>query len=436
MLGLGLVQALGDEMSRELGWARAQGLLSAATTGQPERVLLETHGVSFGTLLVSPDGGVDASEVQGVDADLVVRPFGWRGTQARLRRVVEEAALLHSGLQSVPALLLDRERPDPARFGDGADWFDRDGDGLFTEHSEGTLTAAAVYLELLEVLVVLPPSDPGLLSRWARGRTLFAEVGCEGCHRETLGLRTTLWVERPDSTGGPGVSVKLLADGDAPRGSGAVHLFSDLKRHAMGEGLASPQDDGSALPAAVFLTRPLWGLADTAPYLHDGRAGASRGDPGARRGGRGLAGFVRPTRRGRAGRRARLPALADAGAPGEVLPMRTSLLLAFAVWAGACTEARVERSPARPDGTLVMRGEAGTRAEARLALEEDARRREARFLEAVSPGRALASTELRDDELAAGLVSWPELFALGGQLFHHDFPGEVSRVGGGGLPDA
>jgi CxxC motif-containing protein (DUF1111 family) len=22
----------------------------------------------------------------------------------------------------------------------------------------------------------------------------------------------------------------------------------------------------------VFLTRPLWGLADTAPYLHDGRA--------------------------------------------------------------------------------------------------------------------------------------------------------------------
>ena len=26
------------------------------------------------------------------------------------------------------------------------------------------------------------------------------------------------------------------------------------------------------IPASVFLTRPLWGLAETAPYLHDGRA--------------------------------------------------------------------------------------------------------------------------------------------------------------------
>src|SRR5262249_19735427 len=50
-----------------------------------------------------------------------------------------------------------------------------------------------------------------------------------------------------------------------------VHLFSDLKRHDMGDVLASPEAQGT-IPASVFLTRPLWGLADTAPYLHDGRA--------------------------------------------------------------------------------------------------------------------------------------------------------------------
>ena len=52
-----------------------------------------------------------------------------------------------------------------------------------------------------------------------------------------------------------------------------VHLFSDLKRHDMGEALASPSAQGQ-IPARLFLTRPLWGLAETAPYLHDGSAPA------------------------------------------------------------------------------------------------------------------------------------------------------------------
>ena len=29
---------------------------------------------------------------------------------------------------------------------------------------------------------------------------------------------------------------------------------------------------GPSIPPSYFLTRPLWGLADSAPYLHDGRA--------------------------------------------------------------------------------------------------------------------------------------------------------------------
>src|SRR5262249_21772120 len=50
-----------------------------------------------------------------------------------------------------------------------------------------------------------------------------------------------------------------------------VQLFSDLKRHDMGPALASPLPQGK-IPARVFLTRSLWGVAETAPYLHDGRA--------------------------------------------------------------------------------------------------------------------------------------------------------------------
>ena len=48
-------------------------------------------------------------------------------------------------------------------------------------------------------------------------------------------------------------------------------LFSDLKRHDVGQALAEPRPDRGAL-AAQFLTRPLWGLARSRPYLHDARA--------------------------------------------------------------------------------------------------------------------------------------------------------------------
>src|SRR5262249_62084333 len=78
----------------------------------------------------------------------------------------------------------------------------------------------------------------------------------------------------------PAFTIGVPKDGDGPKiepeYAGAktpslVHLFSDLKRHDMGDGLATPAAQGT-IPARVFLTRPLWGLADTAPSLHDGRA--------------------------------------------------------------------------------------------------------------------------------------------------------------------
>lgn len=56
-----------------------------------------------------------------------------------------------------------------------------------------------------------------------------------------------------------------------------VPLFSDLKRHDMGEGLADRFDQPTDVEAInvvrrEFLTRPLWGVGDTGPWLHDGRA--------------------------------------------------------------------------------------------------------------------------------------------------------------------
>jgi len=61
-------------------------------------------------------------------------------------------------------------------------------------------------------------------------------------------------------------------------GSVTIPIFTDFKRHNMGEGLTDPASQEvdrkgiPLVPAAEFMTRPLWGVADTGPWMHDGRA--------------------------------------------------------------------------------------------------------------------------------------------------------------------
>ena len=55
-------------------------------------------------------------------------------------------------------------------------------------------------------------------------------------------------------------------------GGVTIELFADLKRHDMGEGLKESFNLLSNRANREFTTARLWGVADTAPYLHDGRA--------------------------------------------------------------------------------------------------------------------------------------------------------------------
>ena len=58
----------------------------------------------------------------------------------------------------------------------------------------------------------------------------------------------------------------------APDAGIKVELFSDLKRHDMGEGMAESFSKVTDEVNRRFITARLWGIADSAPYLHDGRA--------------------------------------------------------------------------------------------------------------------------------------------------------------------
>jgi hypothetical protein len=271
-LGLGLVQALGYEMSYELGVLRDKAVADAAAAQAPVTVKLASKGVEFGAITALPSGEVDTTGVVGLSADLVVRPFGWKGSAARLRRFIEEAARVHFGVQSSVLALDFQQKPDFEKLGPGPDWWDPDNDGVQREIEEGSLTATTIYLAMLESPIVLPPHDPGLRERWSNGHLLFDAIGCATCHRKALPLYDVYWREYSDTTAAPPVVVDLLYEGEMPRGGSQVALFSDLKRHDMGPELSDPYPDPDGIPQSVFLTRPLWGLAESAPYLHDGRA--------------------------------------------------------------------------------------------------------------------------------------------------------------------
>jgi hypothetical protein len=280
VLGMGPIAALGREMSAELQAQAAAAARRAAAQRQRVEQPLASKGVSFGRIVAMPDGTIDTGGVAGADPDLIVRPFGWKGHQASLRGMIEESLHIHQGLLSLPIQQAVRDGTlDGTPYGRGRTWYDLDEDGVTLEIESGMLTTVVGYLAQLEVPVMRPPHDPGLLDLFAAGRTTFDAIGCAACHVPTLELSDSKLEIRPEGAGRSFV-VDVARDGDGPKIEPKfaspttpflVHLFSDLKRHDMGPDLAgrSPQ---RGIGARVFLTRPLWGLADTAPYLHDGRA--------------------------------------------------------------------------------------------------------------------------------------------------------------------
>jgi CxxC motif-containing protein (DUF1111 family) len=154
---------------------------------------------------------------------------------------------------------------------------DADGDGLVNEATIGELTALHVFD------VTNPPPVRERLSPQARqGLDLFESTGCAGCHvRELVTRSRYLPMAFPDEPTEPFANTYLEIDlvkvgfGLVRHDDGSegvrVPLHADLKRHDMGDGLAETFSRGE-ISNREFTTARLWGIADTSPYLHDGRA--------------------------------------------------------------------------------------------------------------------------------------------------------------------
>jgi CxxC motif-containing protein (DUF1111 family) len=165
--------------------------------------------------------------------------FGWKGQIATLAEFVRAACANELGLgnpgQTQPVPLGKPNYKTP-----GLD---------LTDEQCNQLTVFLVSLSRPEERTPVMP-DPH--QRVLNGKNLFTKIGCADCHTPDLG-----------SVNG---------------------LYSDLLLHRMGtklEGTGSydrpapntpPPSPGEQAHADEWRTPPLWGVANSAPYLHDGRA--------------------------------------------------------------------------------------------------------------------------------------------------------------------
>src|SRR5439155_1257422 len=135
-----------------------------------------------------------ATGIEGVDQDMVVKPFGWKGTRPTIADFASEALQLHIGIQSDELLA----HGAPELLGSGSDRSDPDDDGIRHELGRGPFTALIVHLAVLELPTIepliqdrdlgpaahglLPPTTTSFVDDFQRGRTQFHALGCVGCH--------------------------------------------------------------------------------------------------------------------------------------------------------------------------------------------------------------------------------------------------------------
>jgi len=288
MMGAGPIEMLAREMSSELSAIRKAAQTDAATSGQSVTRPLTAKGVNFGSITVMPDGKVDPSAIEGVDWDLIIKPFHQKGAVVSLREFTNNATNHHHGMQSVE------------RFGENTD---PDQDGVMNELTIGDITAATIFQAALNTPGRVIPKQ--FQPQVEDGERLFAQIGCTVCHVPALTLQDRHFTEpnpfnpvgnlHPADVPQP-FSFDMTKEGPKPRversraGGAIIRAYTDLKRHNLNDdeldffaneilpqgklnGFAPVSDFTTPAvprPTEEFLTRKLWDVGNTGPYGHRG----------------------------------------------------------------------------------------------------------------------------------------------------------------------
>lgn len=214
LFGSGEIDRISDRAIR--GYQRTRQLAL-----YPQEIRGSFSGTPAGRLRVLPDGRVGK--------------FGWKAQFATLDEFVASACAVEIGLSN-PKRRQDRPHQQGE---DHQAAMDMTGEQLF---------ALSAYTgSLARPLQVLPEDSVGRAAV-ERGEALFSSVGCADCHTPTL-------------DGVAGIYSDLL-----------LHKLEDDRDIAGGYGRLNPDlpiPDDQPHPNE-WKTPALWGVADSAPYFHDG----------------------------------------------------------------------------------------------------------------------------------------------------------------------
>jgi mono/diheme cytochrome c family protein len=314
LFGLGLQEMLGDEITADLRAIRAGALAAAQSSGTAQTRTLTSKGINYGSITANPNGTFVTTSVVGVNPDLRVRPFFAQGGTISIREFLVGAFNAEMGLQSddpdlrnaainrqrvvTPAGMvldgtIDAIEGPPVTGNNG---LDPDGDGIANEMPVSLVDFEEFYL--LNYFKPASSVSPDRSSDVNAGRTIFTNVGCTSCHVASLTINADRRVAdvdtvfsdfnpaSPTTSGNPfnrlfATATPRIVTIDDPSSEPVIkqaarqsfvvnNFFADLKRHDLGNNFTERNFDGTF--QRQFITEPLWGVATTAPYGHDGRS--------------------------------------------------------------------------------------------------------------------------------------------------------------------
>ena len=214
LFGAGLIDDISSRAIRSnVNWRRASNMSNEVLYG-------DFDGTSAGRVRILEDGRVGR--------------FGWKAQFATLEEFVAAACAVEVGLTN----------PYRAQDAPGEHAPDEEAELDMTRRQFKSLVA---YCRHLDAPVQARPRSPREAEQVAQGKHLFAEIGCADCHTPDLG--------------------------------GVQGIYSDLALHRVEDPDRREYRDEPQVPLPSHLpnadewkTPPLWGVADSAPYWHDGSA--------------------------------------------------------------------------------------------------------------------------------------------------------------------
>jgi len=191
-----------------------------------------------------------------------VARFGWKDDVATLRGFAADAYLNEVGITS-PDAPTDRSTCalDKTMFGVLLD-VDDDPEDSIDSDGRADIDRFADFMRALA-----PPPTLKLNAAAQAGQTLFKNIGCAGCHVDSIKTAAHPSQFVPPTTGGVAIDRVLL---EVYLDNQVFHPYSDFLLHDMGS-LGDGITSGAAGPRQMR-TAPLWGVRAKSRLLHDGRA--------------------------------------------------------------------------------------------------------------------------------------------------------------------